>query len=112
MLLGKDQAPNAGEYLLHALAACLTGAIVYHAAARGIALDGLESTVEGDLDVRGFLGLNDEVRPGYESIRVTFRATGDFDDQQLAELAALTRYSPVRDVVANPVPLAIDVVRA
>jgi uncharacterized OsmC-like protein len=112
VLLGKDQAPNAGEYLLHALAACLTGAIVYHAAARGIALDGLESTVEGDLDVRGFLGLNDEVRPGYESIRVTFRATGDFDDQQLAELAALTRYSPVRDVVANPVPLAIDVVRA
>lgn len=77
--LGKDQAPNAGEYLLHAVAACLTGAIVYHAAARGIALDGLESTVEGDLDVRGVLGLNDEVRPGYESIGVTFRATSVVD---------------------------------
>ncbi len=111
MLLGRDQAPNAGEYVLHALAACLTGTIVYHAAARGIVIDGLECTLEGDLDLRGFLGLDDDVRPGYEGIRVTFRASGDFDDDQLAELASLTRYSPVRDIVSNPVPVAIDVVR-
>jgi uncharacterized OsmC-like protein len=112
VLLGRDQAPNAGEYVLHALAACLTGAIVYHAAARGIVLDALECALEGDLDLRGFLALDDDVRCGYESIRVTFRATGDFDDDQLAELATLTRYSPVRDIVSNPVPVAIDVVRA
>jgi uncharacterized OsmC-like protein len=111
VLLGKNQAPNAGEYLLHTLAGCLTGTIVYHAAARGIVLESLECTLEGDLDLRGFLGLDEDVRPGYESIRVTFRATGDLDDDQLAELAELTRYSPVRDIVANPVPVAIEVVR-
>src|SRR5262245_26047102 len=111
VLLGGNRAPNAGEYLLHALAGCLTGTIVYHAAARGIVLGSLECTLEGDVDVQGFLGLDDDVRPGYESIRVTFRATGDFDDDQLAELAGLTRFSPVRDVVSNPVPVAIEMVR-
>jgi uncharacterized OsmC-like protein len=112
VLLGENQAPNAPEYLLHALAACLTGTIIYHAAARGIALDGLECTIEGNLDLQGFLGLGDNVRPGYENIQVAFKATGDLDDEQLAELARLTRYSPVRDIVTNPVPVAIDVTRA
>jgi uncharacterized OsmC-like protein len=111
VLLGHNKAPNAGEYVLHALSACLTGAIIYHAAARGIVLDGLESTIEGDLDLQGFLGLDDNVRPGYERIRVAFKVTGDFDDDQLAELSTLTRYSPVRDIVSNPVPVAIDLVR-
>jgi uncharacterized OsmC-like protein len=112
VLLGGNQAPNAGEHLLHALASCLTGTIAYHAAARGIALDGLECTIEGDLDLRGFLGLDSSVRPGYEQIRVTVKAAGDFDDDQLAELASLTRFSPVRDIVSNPVSVAIDVARA
>ncbi len=111
VLLGENQAPNAPEYVLHALAACLTGTLVYHAAARGIALDGLEATIEGDVDLRGFLGLDDAVRPGYENIQVAFKATGDFDDDQLAELASLARYSPVRDIVSNPVPVGIDVAR-
>jgi uncharacterized OsmC-like protein len=112
VLLGENRAPNAPEYLLHALAACLTGTIVYHAAARGIVLDGLESTIEGDVDLHGFLGLDETVRPGYQQIRVAFKVTGDFDDDQLAELASLVTYSPVRDIVANPVPVAIDVARA
>lgn len=112
LLLGENQAPNAPEYVLHALAACLAGTLVYHAAARGIVLDGLECTIEGDLDLRGFLGLDETVRPGYQQIRVAFEATGDFDDDQLAELASLVRYSPVRDIVSNPVPVAIDVARA
>jgi uncharacterized OsmC-like protein len=112
VLLGHNQAPNTVEYVLHALAACLSGTIIYHAAARGIALDGLEATIEGDVDLRGFLGLDDSVRPGYENIRVAFKATGDFDDKQLAALASLTSYSPVRDIVSNPVPVAIDVARA
>ena len=111
VLLGENRAPNAGEFVLHALAACLTGTIVYHAAARGIALDGLETTIQGDLDLHGFLGLDSSVRPGYEQIQVTITATGDFDDNQLAELASLVRYSPVRDIVSNPVPVAIDVTR-
>ena len=112
VLLGGNRAPNAGEHLLHALASCLTGTIAYHAAARGIVLDGLECTIEGDLDLRGFLGLDSSVRPGYEQIRVTIKAAGDFDDDQFAELASLTRFSPVRDIVSNPVSVAIDVARA
>jgi len=112
VLLGENHAPNAPEYVLHALAACLTGTIIYHAAARGIVLEGLECTIEGDVDLHGFLGLDETVRPGYQQIRVAFKATGDFDDDQLAELARLTSYSPVRDIVSNPVPVAIDVARA
>jgi len=112
VLLGQNQGPNAGEYLLHALAACLTGTLVYHAAARGIALEGLDCTIEGDVDLHGFLGLDESVRPGFENIRVAFNAAGDFDDEQLAELASLTRYSAVRDTVTNPVPVAIKVARA
>jgi len=112
VLLGENRAPNTVEYVLHALAACLSGTIVYHAAARGIALDGLETTIHGDLDVQGFLGLDSNVRPGYEQIRVTINVTGDFDDDQFAELTSLTRYSPVRDIISNPVPVAIDVTRA
>ena len=111
VLLGQNRAPNTVEYVLHALAACVSGTIVYHAAARGIALDGVETTIEGDLDLHGFLGLDSNVRPGYEQIRVTIKVAGDFDDDQFAELAGLTRYSPVRDIVSNPVPVAIDVAR-
>jgi uncharacterized OsmC-like protein len=112
LLLGENKGPNAGEYLLQALAACLTGTIVYHAAARGIVLEGLECTIEGDVDVQGFLGLDETVRPGFQQIRVAFKATGDFDEDQLAELARLANYSPVRDTVSNPVPVAIEVARA
>ena len=90
----------------------MSGTIVYHAAARGIALDGVETTIHGDLDLHGFLGLDGNIRPGYEQIRVAITVTGDFDDNQLAELAGLVRYSPVRDIVSNPVPVAIDVARA
>jgi uncharacterized OsmC-like protein len=111
VLLGQNLAPNAGEYLLQALAACLTGTIAYHAAARGISLSGLQCTIEGDLDLRGFLGLDAAVRPGYEQIRATITATGDFDDSQFAELTSLAQFSPVRDSVTKPVPVTIDVVR-
>jgi uncharacterized OsmC-like protein len=112
LLLGENRAPNAGEYLLHALASCVTGTIIVHAAARGIVLDGLETTIEGDVDVHGFLGLDASVRPGFEQIRVTVKASGDFDDDRLEDLADLTRYSPVLDAVRNPVPVAVDVSRA
>src|SRR5262249_6988963 len=73
ILLGQDQGPNAGEYLLHALAACVTSAIVYHAAARGIAIQEIESSVDGDVDLRGFLGLDRTVRNGFQEIRMKFR---------------------------------------
>jgi uncharacterized OsmC-like protein len=111
LLLGENLGPNAGEYLLQALAACLTGTIVYHAASRGIVLESLESTIEGDVDLQGFLGLDESVRPGFQQIRVAFEVSGDFDDDQLAELATLTSYSPVRDTVSNPVAVAIELKR-
>lgn len=111
VLLGQNRGPNAGEYLLQALAACVAGTIVYHAAARGIALEALECKVEGDVDLRGFLGLDSAVRPGYEQIRVTVTADGDFDDAQFAELENLARFSPVRDSLSNPVSVAVDVAR-
>jgi uncharacterized OsmC-like protein len=111
LLLGENRGPNAGEYLLQALAACLTGTIVYHAAARGIVLEGLECTIEGEVDVQGFLGLDESVRPGFQEIRVAFTVSGDFDDDELVELARLTTFSPVRDSVSNPVPVTIEVAR-
>lgn len=111
ILLGENQAPNAPEYVLHALAACLTGTIIYHAAVRGIELEALECRIEGDLDVQGVFDLDEAVRPGYQQIRVAFKATGDFDDEQLAELSQLVRFSPVRDTISNPVPVAIEVAR-
>jgi len=111
VLLGHNLAPNAGEYLLHALAACLSGTIAYHAAARGIALDSLECVVDGDVDLRGFLGLDHTIRPGFQQIRVAITTTGDFNDTQLAELTDLTHFSPVRDSLTNPVPVTITIAR-
>jgi hypothetical protein len=80
--------------------------------ARGITIDGLETAIHGDLDLHGFLGLDSNVRPGYEQIQGTIKAIGDFDDNHLAELASLTRHSPIRDIVSNPVPIAIDLTHA
>ncbi len=111
ILLGENRAPNAPEYVLHALAECLTGTSIYHAAVRGLELDALECRIEGDLDVQGVFGLDEAVRPGYQQIRVAFKASGDFDDDQFAELEKLVRFSPVRDTISNPVPVAIEVAR-
>jgi uncharacterized OsmC-like protein len=109
--LGPDAVRDAAEYVLHALAGCLTSAIVYHAEARGIGIDSLDCTVEGDLDLRGFLDL-DDARPRFENLRAAFRISGDVDDDQLADLPDLSRSSPVRDIVANPILVTIEVVPA
>lgn len=109
VLLGKDQGPNPVEYVLHALAACLTTSMVYHAAARGIRIESVESRLEGDLDLRGFLGLSQDVRKGYQGIRVHFTITSDADPKQLEQL---TTFSPVHDIIANPVPVSISVTTA
>src|SRR5204863_8609440 len=77
ILLGTDTGPNPAEHLLHALAACLTTSIVYVAAARGVRLTEVESTLEGEMDVQGALGLSDDFRNGFEQIHVSFRIAGD-----------------------------------
>jgi hypothetical protein len=73
--------------------------MVYHAAVRGIKLEEVESELEGDLDLRGFLGISDQVRPGYEEIRVKFKVKTDLED--VATLRELIRLSPVYDVVSS-----------
>ena len=112
ILLGKDTAANPGEYLLHSLASCLTTAMVYHAAARGIQIFELESTVEGDIDLHGFLDLDKNVRKGYQAIRVNFKIKADVPDEKLQELVQLApQYSAVFDSLVNGVPVSITASR-
>lgn len=106
VLVGKDRAPNPVEHLLNALASCLTGAMVYHAAARGIRLEEVESEVEGDLDLRGFTGVSTDVRKGYERIRVTFHVKSDAPEETLRECAL---FSPVFDSLTNGVPVDLTI---
>lgn len=99
---------NPVEYVLAALAGCLTTSLVYHAAAQGIEIEEVESEYEGDLDLRGFLGVREDVRNGYESLRVTFRVKADAPEEKLRELVELAqRRSPVFDIISNPVPIEV-----
>jgi uncharacterized OsmC-like protein len=110
VLVGNDNGPTPVEYLLHALAACLTAGIANIAAARGVNLESVESTVEGDIDLNGILGLSGEVRNGYEQIRISFKLRGD-DPEKLAKIVEQSRNrSAVFDVLTNgvPVTLAVD----
>ena len=110
LLNGDDQGPTPIEYVLHALAACLTAGIGNIAAARGVELDFVESTVEGDIDLQGILGLSDEVRNGYNQIRVSFRIAGDAPEETLRKIVEQSRArSAVFDIITNQVPVTIDV---
>ena len=106
ILLGEDKGANPVEFILHALAACMTTSMVYHAAARGIEIKGVESSLEGDLDLRGFLGISDEVRKGYHQVRVNFKVRCDTDVSLLRELA---QFSPVYDIVSNSLPVEVNI---
>ena len=109
VLVGADHGPTPVEFLLHALAACLTAGIANIAAARGVNLESVESTVEGDIDLNGILGLSDDVRNGYEQIRISFKLRGD-DPEKLAKVVEQSRKrSAVFDVLTNGVPVAIAV---
>jgi uncharacterized OsmC-like protein len=109
VLLGSDRGANPVEHLLHALASCVTTSMVYHAAARGIAVEEVESSLEGDLDLRGFLGLAPNVRKGYQQIRLKLRIKADVTDQELRDLASLgPKFSPVFDSIVNGVPISVS----
>lgn len=111
VLLGKDRGANPVEFVLHALAACITTSMVYHAAARGIRIEEVESSLEGDLDVRGILGMSEDIRRGFEQIRINFKIKADVADEQLQELLDMgTKYSPVFDIVTNQTPVKAQVV--
>ena len=109
MLLGEDKGPNPVEYALTALAACVTTSLVYHAAAKGIKLNAVESRLEGDIDLRGFLGLSKDVPKGYKEIRIYFKIDADVPDEQLEELVQLgPTYSPVFDTITRAVPVSVQ----
>jgi uncharacterized OsmC-like protein len=109
LLLGHDISASPVEYLLHALAACVTSAMVYHATAKGITIEEVESSIEGDIDLRGFLGLDKNVRNGYEEIRMKFRIKADVPDDQLQELCNMgPQYSPVFDSITKGVPVKVS----
>ncbi len=109
VLVGADHGPTPGEFLLHALAACLTAGIANIAAARGVNLTEVSSTVEGDMDLLGVLGLSDEVRNGFEQIRIAFTLRGDDPDKLRGLVERSRQRSAVVDVVTNGVPVVIDV---
>jgi uncharacterized OsmC-like protein len=109
ILAGEDLGANPVEHLLNALAACLTTTLVYHAAVRGIKLEEVESVLEGDLDIRGFLGMTNEVRRGYQNIRVNFKVKTD--EENLERLKALSKLSPVFDVTSNGTNVAVNIER-
>ena len=112
VLVGSDNAPTPVEYLLHAIAACLTSGIGNIASARGVDLTKVSSTVEGDINLLGILGLSDgSVRNGYEELRVTFHIEGDADEATLRSIVDQSRQrSAVYDALTNPTPVHIDVV--
>ncbi len=106
VLLGGDTGPGAAEYVLAGLSACLTGTLAYHASARGLKIEDVQSEYEGDIDLRGFLDLDPKVRNGYREIRVKFKVKGDLDEATVRELLSK---SPVYDMLANPVKIKIEV---
>jgi uncharacterized OsmC-like protein len=109
VLVGSDNGPTPVEYLLHALAACLTAGIANIAAARGVTLTEVSSTVEGDIDLLGILGLSDDVRNGYEQIKISFNLRGDDPEKLRTVVEQSRRRSAVFDVLSNGVPVSIQV---
>jgi uncharacterized OsmC-like protein len=111
LLAGTDHGPTAVEYLLTAIAACLTGSLVNAAASSGVSLTKVESTVEGQIDMLGSLDPGSGApRPGFQRIDVTVRIKGNAPPARLREIADLARASsPVYDVVAHGVPVTLAV---
>jgi len=110
VLCGADEGPTPVEFLLHALAACLTAGIANIAAARGVNLTEVESSVEGDIDLQGILGLSDEVRNGYKRLRISFKIRGDAGADKLREIVLQSRArSAVFETLLNGTSIDVDV---
>lgn len=111
VLLGENRGANPVEYLLHGLAGCVTTTFVYYAAANGVQIESLESTLEGDIDLRGLLGVA-PVNAGYQNIRITMKVKSNAPDAKLEELAVLAqRRSPVFNSVSKPVPVSVTIAK-
>jgi uncharacterized OsmC-like protein len=107
LLAGNDHGANPVEHLLHALASCLTTSMVAHAAVRGIEIEELESRLEGDIDLRGFLGLAPDVPKGYTEIRANFRVKARPED--LGRIRELAKFSPVFNTITQSAAVMVDV---
>ncbi|HEY7081862.1 MAG TPA: OsmC family protein [Nitrososphaeraceae archaeon] len=109
VLLGEDHGANAGEYALAALSSCLTSTLIYHAAAQGVAIDEVETTLSGDIDLQGYLGMSQNIRNGYEKVNVTFKVKSDAPKEKIRKLVELAqRRSPVFDIFTNPTPVHVS----
>lgn len=112
VLLGEGHGANAVEAVLHAMGSCLCVGLVYNAAARGIAIESLDFSLEGNIDLHCFLGLSEETRPGYENISMKVNIKADASVEQLEELCAYAqKTSPVLDMIRNPVPVTVELVK-
>lgn len=110
VLVGNDNAPTPVEYLLHAIAACLTAGVANVAAARGVTLTKVTSEVQGEIDLLGILGLSDSVRNGYQQITVAMHVEGNADDATLRAIVEQSRRrSAVYDALTNPTPVRVEV---
>lgn len=109
ILLGTNKGPNAVELILASLASCLSVGIVYNAAARGIEIKYLGINIEGDIDLQGFLGLSEDVRPGYQDIRINCKIESDVPRDKLEELCEhVQKTSPVLDMIANKISVTVN----
>lgn len=109
ILLGNSEGTNPVEYLLVALSGCITTSLVAHASAKGIPIKGVESRFEGDIDLRGFLGLSEEVPVGYQEIMVYFKIDADISDEEKEELLKLgQKHSPVYNTITKSAPVSVS----
>jgi len=110
VLVGSDRAPLPVELVLAALTSCLMGGIGNIASARGIELYSVEATIEGEMDLLGILGLSDEVRNGYQELRVDFKIEGDAPREKLEQIVMQSKArSAVYDIITNRVPVQVTV---
>lgn len=107
ILAGEDQGANPAEHLLHALAGCVTTGMVAHAAVHGIEIEELESELEGDIDLRGFLGIDPDVPKGYTNIDLKFHVKTD--PKNLKRLKSLAEFSPIYNTIVNGATVNIDI---
>jgi uncharacterized OsmC-like protein len=109
VLLGDNQGANPVEYLLVALSGCLTTSLIAHASAKGVKIKSVESRYEGDVDLRGFLGLSENVKVGFQNIRVYFKIDADIPEAEKQELIRMAqKYSPVFNTIFNQTPVSVQ----
>ena len=112
ILLGNNEGGNPVEYLLHALAGCVTTTTVLHATARGIPIHKLSTVLVGDIDLQGLLALDDEAPVGYRSIRIEMDIEADASDEEIEDLISFAKdHSPVCNTVCRPVPVTVERVK-